>query len=59
MKNNFSNAKQISDLKTLKNLLKNKNFSCHGVFDVIILVIKDISTLQKINWHIISSHNIR
>ncbi len=36
MKNNFSNAKQISDLKTLKNLLKNKKFSLvHGVFDVI------------------------
>ena len=36
MKNNFSNVKQISDLKTLKNLLKNKKFSLvHGVFDVI------------------------
>lgn len=36
MKNNTTNVKYVADLRSLKNLLKNKKFSLvHGVFDVI------------------------
>ncbi len=36
MKNNTTNVKHVADLKSLKNLLKNKKFSLvHGVFDVL------------------------